>query len=279
MVQEATQVTGTEETALPPITEQPAETPAETVVTEPVEEPEGEPAAEAPEPVRFDPERYKEDESYKEHIDTVAKASKRDGHLAALEQFQQSDTQQARILGQIQAGINGLNKVFKEQGVDADVLNEALQMYAPQLGAFKNWNEQREGQVRNQGFVNAIAFTMQKFSQEVGEDFGDKYAERFVKEIPYDGGVEAMQDWMKDTRKAIAAKVEAPLKKEIADLKTQLAGGKVASRKDGPDTAQKGGRGSVSNDYQKRLDRLSLGRDSDGNAPTDEDRAWLAARE
>lgn len=246
MVQE-TQVTGTDPAALPEIVQQPTEeAPAEAVVTEePTEEPtepEGEPAAEAPvEPVGFDPERYKEDETYREHIDTVAKSAKRDGHLAALEQFQQSDTQQARILGQIQAGINGLNKVFKEQGVDADVLNEALQMYAPQLGAFKNWNEQRESQVRNQGFVNAIAFTMQKFSQEIGDGLGEKYAERFVKEIPYDGGVEAMQDWMKDTRKQIAAKIEAPLKKEIADLKTQLAGGKVASRKDGPDTAQKGG--------------------------------------
>ena len=256
MVTEQTQVTGTEETALPPITEQPVETPAEAVVTE--EEPEGEPAAEAPaEPVRFDPERYKEDESYKEHIDTVAKASRRDGHLAALEQFQQSDTQQARILGQIQAGINGLNKVFKEQGVDADVLNEALQMYAPQLGAFKNWNEQREGQVRNQGFVNAIAFTMQKFSQEVGDGLGEKYAERFVKEIPYDGGVEAMQDWMKDTRKAIAAKIEAPLKKKIADLETQIAGGKVASRKDGPDTAQKGGGGGGNLTYARILKMTS----------------------
>lgn len=40
-----------------------------------------------------------------------------------------------------------------------------------------------------------------------------------------------------------------------------------------------GATAGASPDHQKRLDRLALGRDSDGNTATAEDRAWLAAQE
>ncbi len=58
-----------------------------------------------------------------------------------------------------------------------------------------------------------------------------------------------------------------------------LEEGKASDRSGkGPDNARGGG-GGPSLDDQKRLDRLSFGQDADGNKATDDDRAWLAAKE
>ena len=68
--------------------------------------------------------------------------------------------------------------------------------------------------------------------------------------------------------------------KSLEERMKALENGEVGVRvrsAGGPDRVQGGL--STSNDHQKRLDRLSLGMDSDGNSPTAEDKAWLAAKE
>jgi hypothetical protein len=157
-----------------------------------------------------------------------------------------------------------LNDMLAESGLDEASLNRALQRNAPQLGVFKNWNEQQKMQVAIEGVVgpegkpvggikNAVMGLMHIMSQSIGDpDMGSNYAARFQREFRVDKGNEAYADFVADYNKKLRKEAEAPLKKKIADLETQIAGGKVASRKDGPDTAQKGGGGKT--DAERMLD-------------------------
>ncbi len=298
---ETTQAPGSEEGVLPAVTAQPdtGQETDEAVVTEtategaPTEEPEGEsqeapPAAKQP----FDAARYERDENFTAHTEGIRKTALREGHMQAIEQVRQSDTNSARLLGQIDAGIRTFNKLFKDSGLDVDALDEALNTAAPQLAAFRHFNDQQKAQIAFNGLAqpdgtviggtkNAVSSLMQIMAHEAGEpELGTSYAGRYLKEVDYDFGKEAVGDFVKDFARRVREKAESPLKKRISALEAQLEKGKLDSRQGGPDNAPKtGAGGKISNDYQKRLDRLSVGRDSDGNAPTAEDRAWLAAQE
>jgi len=264
MVTEQTTQTESQPAALPPITD--TETPAEPVVSDavtetaddlPVEPAESAGEEETPpdKPQPFDPQRYDADEVFKEHVGGIEKRSRREGYLEALDKVDADDLKSTQFLQHIQAGIQGLNDMLAESGLDEATLNRALQKNAPQLGVFKSWNEQEKLRVAIEGHVSpegtpvggmkqAVVGMMRMLAKDLGDsDFGDNYAGRWLKETRIDGGQEAFQDFVKDYKKRIKKEAEAPHLKRIADLETQIAGGKVAARKGGPDTAPKGGDG------------------------------------
>lgn len=89
-------------------------------------------------------------------------------------------------------------------------------------------------------------------------------------------------DFLKAVGKAVADPIRAELTEAKANIARLEGEARDAGRISQPAPVKTGGLGGGANidnsDPQKRLDRLSVGKDSDGNLPTDADRTWLAAQ-
>ncbi len=200
---------------------------------------------------------------------TEALETMRESHQAHEERLNAIDGKVGRFMG-------AFNKLTKgENPITVEALSDLMEEHSEAFDALRGVGQELGKWSGAAGLVNGLAEAIKS------EEFGSKFRSRLSK----------MQRGLtdptlfSDMASAIAGEAKKPLQDELKELKAQVERVEVEKKtleRNGTqppaDIAGKGGGRKIDPSDSARLDRLAYGKDGDGNAPTDEDRAWIAAR-